>query len=204
METSPIPSYIILLDYLMNVTESVLKKLKRDFKENQKEAVKFICDCFDNMLDDDGFIAWLVSGAGYKARRLKQILKDKKPNKRNSKFTSTDFQEIYNFWLDNSINSNESAYNMKHINKRLFQMSSRRECSLKTVRRLFLQFQGWYTPSPSINYIQVFAKSLQRSKGLLDDFLQVQAIRLRQINQKRKAKLLVHQLSQPTPLPSID
>ena len=94
MEISPIPSYIILLDYSMNVTESVLKKLKRDLKENQKEAVKFICDCFDNMLDDDGFIAWLVSGVGYKLRRLKQILKHKKPNKRNSKFTSTDFQEI--------------------------------------------------------------------------------------------------------------
>ena len=57
---------------------------------------------------------------GCKPCWLKQILKDKKPNKRNSKFTSTDFQEIYVFWLDNSINSNESAYNMKRINKRSF------------------------------------------------------------------------------------
>ena len=81
----------------MNVTESVLMKLKTDLKENQKEAVKFICDCFDDMLDDDGFIAWLAKGVGYKPCRLKHILKDKKPNKRNSKFTSTDFQEIYDF-----------------------------------------------------------------------------------------------------------
>ena len=89
----------------MNVTKSVLKKLTRDLKENQKEAVKFICDCFDDMLDDDRFIAWLANGVGYKPCWwlangvgykpcwLKQILKDKKPNKRNSKFTSTDFKD---------------------------------------------------------------------------------------------------------------
>ena len=84
----------------MNVTESVLKKLKRDLKENQKEAVKFIYDCFDDMLDDDSFIAWLAKGVGYKPCQLKQILIEKKPNKNNSKLTSTDFQEIYDSWLD--------------------------------------------------------------------------------------------------------
>ena len=51
------------------------------------------------MLDDDGFI----KGVGYKRCRLKQILTGKKPNKRNRKFTSTDYQEIYDFWLNNSI-----------------------------------------------------------------------------------------------------
>ena len=54
------------LVYSMNVTKSVLKKLTRDLKENQKEAVKFICDCFDDMLDDDRFIAWLANGVSYK------------------------------------------------------------------------------------------------------------------------------------------
>ena len=108
------------LDYSMNVTESVLKKLKRDLKENQKESVKFICDFSNDMQDDNGFIALLANSVGYKQCQLKQILKDKKLNKRNSKFTSTDFQEIYDFWLDNSINSNESAYNMKCIKKRSF------------------------------------------------------------------------------------
>ena len=44
------------LDYLMNVTDSVLKKLKRDLKENLKEAVKFICDCFDDIPDGNGFM----------------------------------------------------------------------------------------------------------------------------------------------------
>ena len=48
----------------MIVTESVLKKLKRDLKENQREAVKFISDYFHDMLDDDDFIAWLENGVG--------------------------------------------------------------------------------------------------------------------------------------------
>ena len=33
--------------FSMNLTENVLTKLKRDLKVNQKEAVKFITDCFD-------------------------------------------------------------------------------------------------------------------------------------------------------------
>ena len=44
------------LDYMINLTESVLMKLKRDLKDNQKEAVKFITDCFHDMLEDNGFI----------------------------------------------------------------------------------------------------------------------------------------------------
>ena len=44
------------LDYAMNLTDSLLIKLKRVLKDNQKEAVKFIADCFDDMLEDNGFI----------------------------------------------------------------------------------------------------------------------------------------------------
>ena len=72
------------------------------------------------MLDDDDFIGWLANGTGYKANRLKQILKENRPNKRNSKFTTETYQEIYDFWIENSINSNESFYNMKRISKRDF------------------------------------------------------------------------------------
>ena len=66
-------------------------KLKRGLKDNQKEAVKLITDCFDDMLEDNGFITWLENGTGYKPNRLKQILKENKPNKRNSKFTAANF-----------------------------------------------------------------------------------------------------------------
>ena len=50
-------------------------KLKRVLNNNQKEAVKFISDYFDDMLEDNDFIGWLANGTGYKPNRLKQILK---------------------------------------------------------------------------------------------------------------------------------
>ena len=59
--------------------------------ENQKGGgspptqirVKTITDCFDDMLEDHGFITLLANGTGYKPNRLKKILKENKPNKRN-------------------------------------------------------------------------------------------------------------------------
>ena len=50
-------------------------KFKRDLKDNKKEAVKFITSCFDDMLEDNGFITWLANGTGYKQnrRRIKRI-----------------------------------------------------------------------------------------------------------------------------------
>ena len=44
------------LDYVMNITDSLLIKHKRDLKDNKKEAVKFTTDCFDDMSEDNGFI----------------------------------------------------------------------------------------------------------------------------------------------------
>ena len=38
----------------------------------------------------------------------------------NKTETAANFQEIYNFWLDNSINSNESVYNIKRIAEHSF------------------------------------------------------------------------------------
>ena len=58
----------------MNVTENVLTKLVRDLRKNHKEAVKYVLDCFEGMLDDDCFITWLVNATGYKSIGLKQIL----------------------------------------------------------------------------------------------------------------------------------
>ena len=54
------------IDYSMNVAENVLTKLKRDLRENRQEAIKYIFDCFEDMLDDDGFVAWLANATGYK------------------------------------------------------------------------------------------------------------------------------------------
>lgn len=108
------------LDYSMNVSESVVEKLKRDFKDNKNEALNYIHECFGDMLGDEGFIRWLAKGVGYKPNRLSQILKENRPNMRNTKFTNEIYQQIYDFWIENSINSNESAYNIKRISKRNF------------------------------------------------------------------------------------
>ena len=83
----------------------------------------------------------------------------------------------------------------------MIQMSLRRECKLKMLRRLYSKLQGWYTPNGFVNYIQFLPKVYT---GLLEGFHQVQAILLHQTKLKGKAKLLVHQLSQPTPPPPID
>ena len=44
----------------MNITENILTKFKRDLRENWKEVIIYILDCFvwiKDMSDDDGFIA---------------------------------------------------------------------------------------------------------------------------------------------------
>ena len=189
----------------MNVTESALKKLKKDLKKNQKEAVKFVCDCFDDMLDYYGFIAWLANGVGYKPCQLKQILKDK-PNKRNNKFISTDFEEIYVFWLDSSINSNESAYNIKRINKRSFleQFSNIKVLNVVKKRLQLKNGSKVVVSAPRMTYTESVRKL---HSGFCQKFTQVPLTVFfkyklpRQTSRKRKAKLLVYQLSQPTPPP---
>ena len=109
------------LDYSLTVTENIIKKLEKDLHgKNKKEAVKFIHDFFEDMISDDGFIRWLANGVGYQPARLKQLLKENKTNTRNTKFGQEDFQEIYDFWLQNCFNSNESFYNLAKITKRSF------------------------------------------------------------------------------------
>ena len=72
-------------------------KLKWNLKDNRKEALKFITVCFDDILEENGFITWLPNGTGCKPNRLKQTLKENKPNEQNSKFTAANFQEIHDF-----------------------------------------------------------------------------------------------------------
>ena len=76
--------------------------------------------CFDEMLDDEGFLHWLGSAFGFKPNRLRKLLSDSQTNKRNSKLPLSCFQEIYNFWIENSITSTHSTNNMKRISKKAF------------------------------------------------------------------------------------
>ena len=60
-----------------------------------------------------------ANATGFKPHQLKLILENQ-PNKRNCEFTQANFQEIYHFWLDNCVNSDESVYSLKRITKYYF------------------------------------------------------------------------------------
>ena len=80
------------LDYSLTGTENIIKKLEKDLRgKNKKEVVKFIHDFFEDVISDVGFIRWLANGAGYQPARLKQLLKENKMNRRNTKFGQEDF-----------------------------------------------------------------------------------------------------------------
>ena len=94
-------------------------KLKNDLKTNKKATVNYIKDCFGNMLDNIDFLSWLSVRLGYKPNRMKKLLAEKAPNNRKA-LHATVYQEIYNFWLSESINSNDGRTNVVNISKSLF------------------------------------------------------------------------------------
>ena len=109
------------IDHSFTLNQCVIEKLKLDLKNNKNEATSYMQGCFGEMLDDDSFLTWLSSAVGYKPNRLKRILSDKQPNRRNSaKLPPSCHQEIYNFWLENSITSTDSTNNLKRITKKAF------------------------------------------------------------------------------------
>ena len=107
------------LEYPTKFSGSVVTQLKRKLRANKSEAVKYINECFGSMLDDEGFLKWLGNTLDYKPCRLKQLLQQNKFNKRNSLSPST-YQTICDYWLANSITSNESDYNITKITKMSF------------------------------------------------------------------------------------
>ena len=77
-------------------------------------------DSFGSYLYDEGFFKWLAKSLLYKPNRLRSILNENKANLKNSSIPENMYQEIYDFWLANSINSNESMYNIRKMRKRDF------------------------------------------------------------------------------------
>ena len=108
------------VEYLISFNQCVIDKLRNDLKNNKTVAVEYMRSCFDEILDDEGFLRWLSSGVGFKSNHLRKILSNSQPNKRSSKLPLSCFQEIYNFWLENSITSTDSTNNMKRISKKTF------------------------------------------------------------------------------------
>ena len=109
------------IDHSFTLNQCVIKKLKLDLKNSKTEAARYMQSSFGEMLDDEGFLNWLSSAVGYKLNRLKKILSEDLPNRRNSaKLPPSCHQEIYSFWLEKSITSTDSTNSLKRIPKKTF------------------------------------------------------------------------------------
>ena len=69
-------------------------------------------ECFGTLLDDDFFLNWLANSVGYKLCSLKNLITVKTPISRKNYHVK---QEVYDFWLQNSITSNDSANSTKRV-----------------------------------------------------------------------------------------
>ena len=76
--------------------------------------------CFNEMLEDEGFFNWLSAAVGFKPVRLRNLLSANRPNNRSSKLPPSDYQQIYDFWLQHSITSTDSTNSQKRITKMAF------------------------------------------------------------------------------------
>lgn len=106
------------IDYSDKFNICVINHLKKQLKDNKKEAVVYMKECFGLMLDDENFLNWLAKSVGYKPYSLKHLLNAKTQKNRRSNVIN--HQEIYEFWIQNSITSNDSANSTKRITKMAF------------------------------------------------------------------------------------
>ena len=106
------------VDYTGNFNRCVIEHLKLLLRNNKKEAVNYMKESFDTLLEESGFLAWFAKTVDVKLCRLNDLLETNKYNKRNSHVArDNSCQEIYDFWLSKSITSNDSANNTKKIPK---------------------------------------------------------------------------------------
>ena len=100
-------------------TQNVILKIRRDLQTHKKENMKHIKECFGDMLDNMDHVDWLSVKLTYNPNRFKRLLSDNVVNRRKSLQPET-YQDIYSFWLNNSINSNDSRSNVVNISRRFF------------------------------------------------------------------------------------
>ena len=103
------------LDYSITSNQCVINKLRINLKNNKKMVVEYMRSCFNEMLEDESFFNWLSAAVGFKPVRLRNLLSENRPNNRNSKLPPSDYQQIYDFWLQHSIISTDSTNSQKRI-----------------------------------------------------------------------------------------
>ena len=90
------------IDHSFTLNQCVIEKLKHYIKNNNFATVYYTRSCFDEMLDGKGLINWLSLTVGLKPNRLKKILSENLPNKRNSlKLPPSSHQDIYDLKVHN-------------------------------------------------------------------------------------------------------
>jgi len=75
-------------------------------------------ECFGTLLDDQHFLKWLSKEVDHKLYQFKNLISSKRVNNRKSYSVPT--QEIYDFWLQNSITLNDSTNSSKRVSKMSF------------------------------------------------------------------------------------
>ena len=106
------------IDYATTFNSCVKSHLKKELKENRRKAVIYMRECFGTLLDDENFLRWLSREVDYKPYLLKNLVSSKPSSNRKS--YSVPQQEVYDFWLQNSITSNDSTNSTKRISKMSF------------------------------------------------------------------------------------
>ena len=80
--------------------------------------MSYMRECFGTLLDDQHFLKWLSKAVGYKLYQLKNLALSKPRSNRKS--YSVPKQEEYDFWVQNSITSNDSTNSLKRVSKMSF------------------------------------------------------------------------------------
>ena len=118
---SVISKITLFINHSFTLNQCLIKKLKLDLKNSKTEAARYMQSSLGEMLGDKGFLNWSSLTVGYKPNRLKKILSENLPIRRNSaKLPPSCHQEIYNFWLEKSITSTDSTSSLKSILKKTF------------------------------------------------------------------------------------
>ena len=141
VETVKISSH---LDYSNTVSNCVMKYLKKQLKENKREALIYMNQCFGSMLEDDNFLKWLAKSVNYRPYLLKNHLSKKTRKDRNY---IANHQKIYNFCLQNSIISNDTANSSKRITKMKF-LKNCKNIVDSEVRRTLVLLTTFYNMKP--------------------------------------------------------
>ena len=106
------------IDYENKFNSCVISHLKKKLKENRREAVSYMRECFGTLLDDQHFLKWLSKAVDYKLYRLKNLVSSKPRSNRKS--YSVPQQELYDFWIQNFITFIESTNSSKRVSKMSF------------------------------------------------------------------------------------